>query len=38
MDSGHAIAVTRAMGIEDLTKTFAPTIAGLETGARQRRN
>lgn len=34
LDSGHAIAVTKAMGIEDLTKTFAPTIAGLETGTR----
>lgn len=30
LDSSHAIAVTKSMGIDDLTKTFAPTIAALQ--------
>lgn len=34
LDSRHAIAVTKSMGINDLTKTFAPTIADLQDDIR----
>ena len=34
LDSRHAIAVTKSMGINNLAKTFAPTIADLQDDIR----